>query len=147
VRHRLPCSVRFGVQRRASARRKYRNIVAEINQSKDCTVIAYKIAGSPARFEVYESAFFAAMRDEASEQMIGKAVDFALHNRFLVLAAAVLLFGWGAICFHQLRVEALPDVTNNYVEVTTLWPGIAAELIEQQVTIPLEIAMNGNPNS
>ena len=41
--------------------------------------------------------------------MIRKLVDFALENRFLVLAAALLLFGWGAISFHQLPVEAYPD--------------------------------------
>ena len=78
--------------------------------------------------------------------MIRKLVDFALQNRFLVLAAALLLFGWGAISFHQLPVEAYPDVANNYVEVITQWPGISAEQIEQQVTIPLEIVMNGIPH-
>jgi heavy metal efflux system protein len=72
-------------------------------------------------------------------------VDFALKNRFLVLAAAILLFAWGAISFHQLPVEAYPDVANNYVEIITQWPGISAEQIEQQVTIPLEISMNGIP--
>jgi cobalt-zinc-cadmium resistance protein CzcA len=77
--------------------------------------------------------------------MIGKLVDFALSNRFLVLAAALLLFGWGAIAFHQLPVEAYPDVADNYVEIITQWPGISAEQIEQQVTIPLEIVMNGIP--
>jgi heavy metal efflux system protein len=77
--------------------------------------------------------------------MIGRLVDFALKNRFLVLAAALLLFAWGAISFHQLPVEAYPDVANNYVEVITQWPGISAEQIEQQVTIPLEIVMNGIP--
>src|SRR5579883_1169919 len=77
--------------------------------------------------------------------MIRKAVDFALNNRFVVLAAAILLFAWGAVSFHQLPVEAYPDVANNYVEVITQWPGISAEQIEQQVTIPLEIAMNGIP--
>ncbi len=78
--------------------------------------------------------------------MIRKAVDFALNNRFLVLAAALLLFVWGAISFHQLPVEAYPDVANNYVEVITQWPGISAEQIEQQVTIPLEVVMNGVPH-
>ena len=77
--------------------------------------------------------------------MIRKAVDFALNNRFLVLSAAVLLFAWGVVSFHQLPVEAYPDVANNYVDVITQWPGISAEQIEQQVTIPLEIAMNGIP--
>ena len=57
-----------------------------------------------------------------------------------------LLFGWGAISFHQLPVEAYPDVADNYVEIITQWPGISAEQIEQQVTIPLEIAMNGIPH-
>jgi cobalt-zinc-cadmium resistance protein CzcA len=78
--------------------------------------------------------------------MIRKLVDFGLENRFLVLAAALLLFGWGAISFHQLPVEAYPDVADNYVEIITQWPGISAEQIEQQVTIPLEIAMNGIPH-
>ncbi len=78
--------------------------------------------------------------------MIRRLVDFALENRFMMLAAAVLLFGWGAISFHQLPIEAYPDVADNYVEIITQWPGISAEQIEQQVTIPLEIAMNGIPH-
>jgi|ERR1017187_3938483 cobalt-zinc-cadmium resistance protein CzcA len=77
--------------------------------------------------------------------MINRLVDFALENRFLVLAAALLLFAWGAVSFHQLPVEAYPDVANNYVEIITQWPGISAEQIEQQVTIPLENVMNGIP--
>src|SRR5262252_2133123 len=78
--------------------------------------------------------------------MIRKLVDFALENRFLVIAGAVLLFIWGGISFHQLPVEAYPDVADNYVEIITQWPGISAEQIEQQVTIPLEIVMNGIPH-
>jgi len=78
--------------------------------------------------------------------MIRKVVDFALENRFLVLVTALVLFGWGAISFHQLPVEAYPDVADNYVEIITQWPGISAEQIEQQVTIPLEIVMNGIPH-
>ncbi|MBV8830836.1 MAG: efflux RND transporter permease subunit, partial [Acidobacteriaceae bacterium] len=77
--------------------------------------------------------------------MIGKLVDFALKNRFLVLAAAVLLFAWGIVSFHRLPVEAYPDVANNYVDVIAQWPGISAEQMEQQVTIPIEIVMNGIP--
>src|ERR1700689_4302021 len=78
--------------------------------------------------------------------MIRGFVDFALNNRILIVAFAVLLFIWGGISFHQLPVEAYPDVANNYVEVITQWPGISAEQIEQQVTIPLEIVMNGIPH-
>ncbi|SFR97061.1 cobalt-zinc-cadmium resistance protein CzcA [Granulicella pectinivorans] len=78
--------------------------------------------------------------------MIRKIVDFALNNRFIVLVVAVLLFGWGAISFHNLPVEAYPDVANNYVNVITQWPGRAAEEVEQQVTVPLEIGMAGIPH-
>jgi cobalt-zinc-cadmium resistance protein CzcA len=73
-------------------------------------------------------------------------IDFALNNRFMVLALAVLLLVWGAISFHNLPVEAYPDVANNYVQIITQWPGRAAEEIEQQVTIPIEIQMNGIPH-
>ena len=78
--------------------------------------------------------------------MIRAFVDYALNNRFLVLAFAVLLLIWGAISFHNLPVEAYPDVANNYVQVITQWPGRAAEEVEQQVTIPIEIQMNGLPH-
>src|ERR1700744_5121077 len=78
--------------------------------------------------------------------MIRGIVDFALNNRIMVIAFAVLLFIWGGISFHQLPVEAYPDVANNYVEVITQWPGISAEQVGQQVRIPLEIVMNGIPH-
>ena len=78
--------------------------------------------------------------------MIRRLVDFALNNRFIVLIVAVLLFGWGAVSFHNLPVEAYPDVANNYVNIITQWPGRSAEDVEQQVTIPLEIGMAGIPH-
>src|SRR6202161_512223 len=78
--------------------------------------------------------------------MIRAVVDFSLNNRFLVLLAAILLLVWGAISFATLPMEAYPDVANNYVNVITQWPGRAAEEVEQQVTIPIEIAMNGIPH-
>src|SRR6202453_1913207 len=78
--------------------------------------------------------------------MIRGLVDFALNNRYMILAAAVLLFIWGAISFHDLPVEAYPDVANNYVEVITQWPGRAAEEVEQQVTVPIEVQMAGIPH-
>ncbi|MGA7769089.1 MAG: CusA/CzcA family heavy metal efflux RND transporter [Candidatus Sulfotelmatobacter sp.] len=77
--------------------------------------------------------------------MIRRVVDFALGNRLLVLGLALVLFAWGIISFHNLPIEAYPDVADNYVEIITQWPGISAEQIEQQVTIPLETVMNGIP--
>src|SRR5580698_871444 len=78
--------------------------------------------------------------------MIRRIVDFALNNRLLVLAFAAMLFAGGIVAFRDLPIDAYPDVADNYVEVITQWPGISAEQIEQQVTIPLEIVMNGIPH-
>jgi len=78
--------------------------------------------------------------------MIGRLVDFALNSRFIVLSLAVLLFVWGIIAFKALPVEAYPDVANTWVQVITQWPGRAAEEVEQQVTVPIEIQMNGMPH-
>jgi len=78
--------------------------------------------------------------------MIRALVDFALNNKFVVLAIAILLLGWGAISFHNLPVEAYPDIADNYVTVITQWAGRSAEEVEQQVTIPIEIQMAGMPH-
>ena len=78
--------------------------------------------------------------------MIRRSVDFALNNRVFIAIVAILLFIWGVISFRSLPIEAYPDVANNYVQVITQWPGRAAEEVEQQVTIPIEIVMNGLPH-
>jgi heavy metal efflux system protein len=78
--------------------------------------------------------------------MIRRIVDYALNNKILVLAIAVLLLIWGIISFHRLPVEAYPDVADNYADIIAQWPGISAEQVEQQVTVPLEIVMNGIPH-
>jgi cobalt-zinc-cadmium resistance protein CzcA len=77
--------------------------------------------------------------------MIRKLVDGALANPLLIIALAVMLFIWGGISFHNLPVEAYPDVADNYVNIITQWPGHSAEDIEKQITVPTEIAMAGVP--
>jgi cobalt-zinc-cadmium resistance protein CzcA len=78
--------------------------------------------------------------------MIASIVDYALNNRFIVLSVAAVLFVWGIVAFKRLPVEAYPDVANVWVQVITQWPGRAAEEVEQQITIPIEIQMNGAPH-
>jgi cobalt-zinc-cadmium resistance protein CzcA len=78
--------------------------------------------------------------------MIRSLVDFALNNKLVVLALGALLVGWGIISFHNLPVEAYPDIADNYVTVITQWPGRSAEEVEQQVTIPVEMQMGGMPH-
>ena len=65
--------------------------------------------------------------------MIRALVDFALNNRFVVIAVGLLILGWGAYSFHNLPVEAYPDIADNYVTVISQWPGRAAEEVEPQV--------------
>src|ERR1700733_2039110 len=78
--------------------------------------------------------------------MIRALVDFALSNRFVVSALVVLLVLGGAVSFHNLPVESYPDIADNYATVITQWPGRSAEEVEQQVTIPVEVVMNGLPH-
>jgi heavy metal efflux system protein len=75
--------------------------------------------------------------------MIRLLIDFALRNRILVLSLAVVFFVWGIISFHNLPIEAYPDVADTYTQIITQWPGHAAEEIEQQITVPLEVSLNG----
>ena len=78
--------------------------------------------------------------------MIRALIDFALSNRMLVLSVAIVLFLWGVVSFHNLPIEAYPDVADTYVQVITQWPGHAAEEMEQQITVPLEVQLNGVPH-
>jgi cobalt-zinc-cadmium resistance protein CzcA len=75
--------------------------------------------------------------------MIRKLVDFALNNRFVVITAAILVFIAGGLAFHDMPVEAYPDIADNYVTIISMWPGRSAEEVEQQVSIPIEIQMGG----
>jgi cobalt-zinc-cadmium resistance protein CzcA len=78
--------------------------------------------------------------------MIRKLVDFALNNRFVVIAAAIMVIFAGMLAFHDMPVEAYPDIADNYVTIISQWPGRSAEEVEQQVTIPIEIQVNGIPH-
>ena len=78
--------------------------------------------------------------------MINRLIQFSIRHRAAVLFVTALLLGWGAYSFKQLPVEAYPDVMNTQVIVITQWPGHAAEEIEKQVTIPIEISLYAVPH-
>jgi heavy metal efflux system protein len=78
--------------------------------------------------------------------MIRTLVDFALNNRYVVLAVGVLLLIWGAVSFHNMPVEVYPDIADNYVQIISQWSGRSAEEMEQQVSVPVEIQMFGIPH-
>ena len=77
--------------------------------------------------------------------MISRLVSFALSQRFLIITGSLMLMIWGAISFQHLPIDAYPDLSPPHVEIITQWPGHAAEEIERQVTIPIEIEMTGIP--
>lgn len=71
---------------------------------------------------------------------------FALKQRFITLLLGLTLIGAGLWAFLQLKIEAYPDISDTQVVVITTLPGRAAEEIEQQVTVPVERALNSAPN-
>src|ERR1035438_3803372 len=77
--------------------------------------------------------------------MIARLVSFALKQPFLIVVTAIAMMVWGAWSFQKLPIDAYPDLSPPHVELITQWPGHASEEVERQVTIPLEIELNGIP--
>ncbi|PJJ83859.1 efflux RND transporter permease subunit [Mucilaginibacter auburnensis] len=78
--------------------------------------------------------------------MIRNLLVFSLRNRWVVIAASLLLMGVGFWCFTQLKIEAYPDIADTNVIIVAQYPGRAAEEVEQQVTVPIERALQNTPN-
>jgi len=74
--------------------------------------------------------------------MISKIVAFCLKNRVIVLIGTLCVTIAGAFAFHNMPIEAYPDITDTTVQVITQWDGHAAEEVEQLITVPLETALN-----
>jgi cobalt-zinc-cadmium resistance protein CzcA len=77
--------------------------------------------------------------------MIDKFVGFCLHHRSSVIVLAVLLSIFGIYAWETLSVEAYPELGDVAAQVTTQVPGLAAEEVEQLITVPLEREINGTP--
>jgi cobalt-zinc-cadmium resistance protein CzcA len=78
--------------------------------------------------------------------MIAQLLRFALQQRFVMIVLSLGLIALGIYSFRQLKVEAYPDISDTQAVVITLYPGHAAEEVEQQVTVPIERALNGVPS-
>lgn len=78
--------------------------------------------------------------------MIAQLLRFALRQRFITLMVGFTLIGAGWWAFSQLKIEAYPDISDTQVVVVSQFPGRAAEEVEQQVTVPIERALNSAPN-
>ncbi|HXF92194.1 MAG TPA: CusA/CzcA family heavy metal efflux RND transporter [Nitrospiraceae bacterium] len=77
--------------------------------------------------------------------MIARIVEISLVQRFLLCATGLALFFGGLYAFHLLDIVAYPDPSPPMVELITQYPGWSAEEIERQITIPIEVALNGTP--
>src|SRR5215813_3732012 len=77
--------------------------------------------------------------------MLERLVRFALAQRLVIVVATLVMAGAGIWAFRNLKLEAYPDLTDPTVVVITLYPGFAAEEVEQQVTVPIERALNNTP--
>ncbi|MGF3024036.1 efflux RND transporter permease subunit [Methylobacterium aquaticum] len=75
--------------------------------------------------------------------MISRILDFSVHQRWLVLLMSLLAAGFGGYAVTKLPIDAVPDITNNQVQINTVAPSLSPVDIEKQVTYPVETALAG----
>ncbi len=73
--------------------------------------------------------------------MVEKIISFSLNNRLVVMLLTLALVVWGVYNYTVLPIDAVPDITNNQVQVITVSPSLAPQEVEQFITFPIEIAM------
>ncbi|MFV0540532.1 MAG: CusA/CzcA family heavy metal efflux RND transporter [Aestuariibaculum sp.] len=78
--------------------------------------------------------------------MINKIIDFSINNKFIIGLFTLAIVGLGIWSMTKVPVDAVPDITDNQVQVITQSPNLAPEDIEQIVTYPVEVAMSNLPN-
>jgi Cu(I)/Ag(I) efflux system membrane protein CusA/SilA len=79
--------------------------------------------------------------------MIDKIIEYSLKNKFLILAAFVLLIGWGYWALDNTPIDAIPDIGENQQIVFVDWPGRSPKDIEDQVVYPLSVRLMGIPGT
>jgi heavy metal efflux system protein len=77
--------------------------------------------------------------------MLERIIDFAIRNRWVVMAATLAMAVLGIYNFGRLPIDAVPDITNVQVQVNTEAPGMSPLEVEQQITTRVELAMGGIP--
>jgi Cu(I)/Ag(I) efflux system membrane protein CusA/SilA len=77
--------------------------------------------------------------------MIDRLIEVSLRNRFLVVAFFLLVGGWGYWALLTTPIDAIPDLSDNQVIVFTDWPGRSPQEVEDQVTYPLTVSLQGMP--
>src|SRR5512145_2751753 len=75
--------------------------------------------------------------------MINRIITWSLHNRFLVIAGFIGLCAWGAVALKRVPIDAIPDLSENQVIVYADWPGRSPQEVEDQITYPLSVSLQG----
>lgn len=75
-----------------------------------------------------------------------KIIEFSVKNKLIIFLFILGLIGWGSYSVKQLPIDALPDITNNQVQIITLAPTLAAQEVEQYISYPIETAIATVPN-
>ncbi len=78
--------------------------------------------------------------------MINKIIDFSINNKFIIGLLTLTIIGTGIWSTSKIPIDAVPDITNNQVQVITQSPNLGTEDIEQIITYPIEVAMSNLPN-
>lgn len=78
--------------------------------------------------------------------MIDKIIAYSIQNKLIIGILILGLIGWGSYSLTQLPIDAVPDITNNQVQVVTVSPDLSAQEIERSITVPLELALQNLPN-
>src|SRR6202789_4574784 len=79
--------------------------------------------------------------------MMNRIVASSLRQGFLLILMTIVLIGAGSRSLNRLPVDAYPDLSPPMVEIITQWPGHAAEEVERLISVPVEIEMNGIPQT
>jgi cobalt-zinc-cadmium resistance protein CzcA len=78
--------------------------------------------------------------------MLDKVIHFSIKNKFIIGLFTLALIVWGSYSVTQLPIDAVPDITNNQVQVITVSPSLAAQEIERLVSFPIEQTMATIPD-
>ena len=77
--------------------------------------------------------------------MLQQIIQFSIRRKLAVVLGVLALITWGGYAFTQLPIDAVPDITNNQVQVITQTPSLAAQEVEQFITFPLEATLRNVP--
>ncbi|MEZ4999831.1 MAG: efflux RND transporter permease subunit [Bacteroidales bacterium] len=78
--------------------------------------------------------------------MLTRIIEFSVRNKLIIALLVTGLVAWGIYSLGHITIDAVPDITNNQVQIVTVSPNLAAQEVEQFITYPIEMTMANVPN-